>query len=310
VTSTHAVINARYWNRSILRYFTTETMAGPKQTLTLQDAAERLGVHYMTAYRYVRLGQLKATQRDGRWYVRASDVDALRDAGRRRRTGTRTARRGTPAWKNYRNRLRGRLLDGDGSGAWSVVEQALVSGAAPTDVYVDIIGPVMRDIGAKWQQGGVSIAEEHRASTAARRVVNRVSPRFTRRGRNRGTVILGGASGDSHELPVAMVADVLRSASFDVVELGADTPIESFVQMAKRVDPVAIGISASTQESVAVVGKTVRALRRARPNTPILVGGPAFTSQDDATAVGADGWAADARGVVDAITAAAAALDR
>jgi excisionase family DNA binding protein len=285
-------------------------MAAPKETMTLQDAADRLGVHYMTAYRYVRLGQLRATRRDGRWYVRPQDVEALKNAERRSKPKARTARRGSPMWKTYRTRLRSRLLDGDDSGASSVVDQALVSGASPTDVYVEIIGPVMRDIGDKWEQGSVTVAEEHRASAAARRVVSRVSPRFTKRGRTRGTVLLGAVAGDPHDLPIAMVADVLRGASYDVVELGGNTPVESFVQMAKRVDPIAVGISASTGASVDVVAKTVRAVRRARPHIPILVGGPAFASGEDAIATGADGWAADARGVVDAITAAAAALRR
>ena len=80
-------------------------MAEPNR-ITLQEAAERLGVHYMTAYRYVRLGRLRATQRDGRWYVRESDLEALRTADRRPK---RAARRGTPVWKTYRNRLRARL---------------------------------------------------------------------------------------------------------------------------------------------------------------------------------------------------------
>jgi excisionase family DNA binding protein len=268
--------------------------------MTLQEAAERLGVHYMTAYRYVRLGRLRATQRDGRWYVRASDVDALQNAGRPQR-GHGAARRGAPAWKNYRNRLRARLLAGDESGAWRVIEQALVAGASPTDLYVDVIGPVMRDIGTKWERGRVSVAEEHRASAAAHRVVGRLSPRFSRRGRSRGTVILGVAAGDPHGLPVAMIADVLRGASYDVVELGPDTPVESFVEMAARIDSVAIGISAATRDSVDVVAETVRALRRARPQTPVLVGGPAFAAREDARAVGADGWAANARDVVDAL---------
>jgi excisionase family DNA binding protein len=285
-------------------------MAVPSETLSLQEAADRLGVHYMTAYRYVRLGRLRATQRDGRWYVRASEVDALRRAGRQPRNRTRSARRGTPVWSTYRKRLRARLLDGDDSGAWSVVEQALVSGAAPTDVYVDIVGPVMRDIGAKWERGSMSVGEEHRATAAARRVISRVSPRFARRGRSRGTVILGGAADDAHELPIAMVADVLRGASYDVVELGANTPVESFIQMAKHVDSVAIGVSASTRDSVDVVAETVRELRRARPNTPIVVGGPAFPSREDAIAIGADEWAADARGAVDAVTAVAAGRDQ
>ncbi len=37
-------------------------MADSSTTMTLNEAAEHLGVHYMTAYRYVRLGKLAAAQ--------------------------------------------------------------------------------------------------------------------------------------------------------------------------------------------------------------------------------------------------------
>ena len=48
------------------------------QTLSLQEAADALGVHYMTAYRYVRLGLLSATKEGASWKVPASEVDRLR----------------------------------------------------------------------------------------------------------------------------------------------------------------------------------------------------------------------------------------
>ncbi|HVJ96157.1 MAG TPA: cobalamin-dependent protein, partial [Acidimicrobiia bacterium] len=206
-------------------------------------------------------------------------------------------KRGRPQWTSYRGRLRTRLLAGDHMGAWNVAEQALASGASPTDVYVDVLGPVLEDIGTRWERGSLTVGEEHRASAAARLVVGRMSPRFARRGRTRGTVVLGAASGDTHGLPLAMVADVLRGAAFDVVDLGADTPAESFVQMIQRTDAVALGISASTDGAVDAVAKTIRAVREAHPDIPIMVGGPAFPTAADAEAVGADGWAPDAREV-------------
>ena len=39
-------------------------MARSRELITLHEAAARLGVHYMTAYRYVRTGRLPA-ERDG-----------------------------------------------------------------------------------------------------------------------------------------------------------------------------------------------------------------------------------------------------
>ncbi|HET7719678.1 MAG TPA: helix-turn-helix domain-containing protein, partial [Acidimicrobiales bacterium] len=46
--------------------------------MTLEEAAELLGVHYMTAYRYVRLGVLPAQKVGGTWQVQPQDVHRLR----------------------------------------------------------------------------------------------------------------------------------------------------------------------------------------------------------------------------------------
>ena len=49
----------------------------PAEEITLQQAADRLGVHYMTAYRYIRLGILGAHKVGGRWLVDPPDLDRL-----------------------------------------------------------------------------------------------------------------------------------------------------------------------------------------------------------------------------------------
>ena len=45
--------------------------------MSLREAASALGVHYMTAYRYVRTGRLPATSVDGEWRIRRDDVQQL-----------------------------------------------------------------------------------------------------------------------------------------------------------------------------------------------------------------------------------------
>ena len=54
------------------------TPPSPGHELTLQEAADELGVHYMTAYRYVRLGMLEATKRGRSWVVHREDLEAFR----------------------------------------------------------------------------------------------------------------------------------------------------------------------------------------------------------------------------------------
>ena len=69
-------------------------------TIGLREAADRLGVHYMTAYRYVRSGRLAAHKSGDEWRVRTADLDALRPSDPTSR-GRRAAapQRGPPAWR-------------------------------------------------------------------------------------------------------------------------------------------------------------------------------------------------------------------
>ena len=47
--------------------------------LSLQEAADRLEVHYMTAYRYVRTGRLRAVQIGSQWWVDPQDLAGAGD---------------------------------------------------------------------------------------------------------------------------------------------------------------------------------------------------------------------------------------
>jgi excisionase family DNA binding protein len=268
-------------------------MPDTERVLSLEEAAERLGVHYMTAYRYVRLGRLPARQVNGRWTVRASDVAAFA-----RPPATPRRAKGEPKFSRYRERLLARLLDGDEAGAWGVVETALASGAQPRDVYLTALAPALREVGDQWADGTISVADEHRASAVASRLVGRLGPRFVRRGRRRGTVVLGGAPGDEHGLPAAILADLLRGEGYAVVDHGANTPSDSFVSAARAADAlVAVGVSVATSGNERSVRSVVRALHRAVPGVPVLVGGPAVPDHDTARTMGGEGWAADGAGV-------------
>ena len=192
----------------------------PEPTIGLQEAADRLGVHYMTAYRYVRTGRLDAERSGGEWRVDPAALDALQQG--RPGGSARTARPSRAASRAATvRRLEDRLCANDEAGAWRLVEDALVAGAEPIDVLVDVISPAMARVGDRWEAGELTVADEHQATAIAHRVVGRLGPRFARRGRRRGTVAIGSPEGDHHALPVAIAADVVRGRGFDVAELGA-----------------------------------------------------------------------------------------
>jgi excisionase family DNA binding protein len=200
-------------------------MTGGEDLLSLAEVAQLLGVHYMTAYRYVRTGRLRATKRGGSWVVDAGDLEQFRNAapgaatspppgdapdgsqeGSPARAGTKSgartgAKSGAEAGarssatrRAYPGRLEDRLVHGDEGGAWAVVEEALGSSMTPEEVYTAVMAPAMASIGERWARHELDIEDEHMASTIVQRLAGRLGPRFARRGRHRGTVATPTAS--------------------------------------------------------------------------------------------------------------------
>jgi excisionase family DNA binding protein len=257
--------------------------------LTLQEAADTLGVHYMTAYRYVRLGLLQASKSGGTWRVRTVDLDAFRagtspspEAGKRRAP--------------WAERLQARLIAGDARGAWGVIEAAMSAGAEMDEIYLDVLGPAMTAIGAEWESGAIDVAVEHRATGIAMRIVGRLGPRFARRGRTRGAVIIGAPAGERHSLPVAMLADLVRGGGWDVSDLGADVPHQSFVVAASSTpDLAALGISVTTPNNAASAAEAVAAVRAEFPHLLIVVGGAGIEGAAHAATLGDARYAPNGR---------------
>jgi len=266
-----------------------------RDILTLQDAARRLDVHYMTAYRYVRLGLLPAFKEGGTWRVREEDLERFRSE-----TVSPTTR-GEARWAE---RLEARLTAGDAGGAWQVIEASLASGKDPSQVYTEILTPALTSIGERWMRGELGVDDEHIASAIASRLIGRLGPRFARRGRSRGRIIAAMPQGERHGFGLAMLSDVLRGAGYEVLDLGPDTPTESLVTALRKVDRVdAVCVSVVYNHALAGAKEMVSAVKQEDPSIPVIVGGFAVTGWEMAREMGADGWAPDS-------SAAAELVDR
>jgi MerR family transcriptional regulator, light-induced transcriptional regulator len=253
-------------------------MAG--ESITLNEAAERLGVHYMTAYRYVRTGRLAAVKVGGEWRVAAADLEAFVSAASAPAPSGRTPR------VDYHQRLEDRLLVGDENGAWSIIESALGSGTEPRDIYLQVLSPALEHIGAEWAEGRITVAEEHRASVVTQRIIGRLGPRFNRPGRKRGSIVIGAPQGDHHSVPSAMASDLLRGQGFNVIDLGANTPAQSFLDALRSTDDlVAAGLCATRSENEAAIEDTIE-LIHTDVGCAVVLGGGAIGP--DAPDCGAD----------------------
>jgi excisionase family DNA binding protein len=261
--------------------------------LSLHEAAERLGVHYMTVYRRVRLGILPARKVGGTWLIDPAELDRPTtppERGRRRRGSS------PQPVSTWQARLTARMLGGDVEGSWQVIEAAMTSGFEPAEIYVRLLAPSLHAIGASWRSGRVSIDQEHLASSVATSLIGRLGPRFVHPGRKKGVVIVAMPPGERHGLGVAMVADILGDAGYEVLNLGADTPTSSLVDAMSAAGPLAaVVVSVVDIERRSAARRLLAAARRERPSVPRLVGGNAVADEQMARDLGADGWVADPR---------------
>lgn len=242
-------------------------MTPTESSLSLRECAARLGVHYMTVYRYVRTGMLPAHKEGSTWVVDPSDVEALE-----RGPAPDQASRSSAPWDI---RFRDVCLRGDDLGAWRVIESALAGGMDPVDIHLKVIAPAMNSIGDLWAKADIGIADEHVATGVAMRSIGRLGPRFRGPGRRRGTIVMGAPSGERHGLAVALNADLLRAHGWEVVDLGCDLPASEIADAVESVgEHAVVGFSVTMTEHLEALGEAIATLRSRGP-WRIALGGAA-----------------------------------
>ena len=132
---------------------------------------------------------------------------------------------------------------GDPAAIGLLVDQAFA--LYDVDAALDeILAPLLREIGDRWQRGELTVAEEHVVSEAVR---SRLGHLLADAGGGvRGTVVLACAPGERHELGLMMLAIALRRDGWKVTYLGADTPLADAAALAVRQSARVLGISVTT----------------------------------------------------------------
>lgn len=136
-------------------------------------------------------------------------------------------------------------------------------------------------IAAKAMMKGVEVLKPHLASGAAGAL---------------GKVIIGTVAGDLHDIGKNLVAMMIESAGFEVIDLGVDVPVEKFLSAYEENPGTKIvACSALLTTTMPALQETVTALNAApwRKDVKVMVGGAPIT-QEFADKIGADAYTPDA----------------
>lgn len=189
------------------------------------------------------------------------------------------------------------LLEGNRRGAIDLVLAAVDSGEVDVKTaYLDVILPVLREVGRGWLVGEVSIGEEHFSTATTEALLARLQDRALPVP-PKDLVIVGAAlENNEHDLGLRMVTDFFEMEGWRAVFLGGGMPISDLAQalIDFRADLLALTVALAPQlETAAALIRFLKQHDETR-HIPILVGGAAFGSSPDLhLSIGADGLAED-----------------
>lgn len=235
--------------------------------MQLRDAAEALGVHYQTAYGWVRQGTLPARKTPRGYEVSESDV---RDLLARREAGAEPPREiQVRDWAAQADRLYAALVAGDEPRARRDFER-LAAGIPLAGLCDQVIAPALRRVGTDWAAGELSVATEHRATAICERLI---AARVTQpQGRPRGVAVTATPPGERHALPAMMAAACLREDHWHVHHLAADLPVTDVISLAADTGASLIVLSSATTGAARLASREVREIRERLPDARVLAG--------------------------------------
>ena len=178
----------------------------------------------------------------------------------------------------------------------SVVQAALDNGMSSGEI-LSAMTEAMNEVGDRFERNEIFVPEMLLSAKTMQRGVGILRPTLKRSERTPlGKCIIGTVQGDLHDIGKNIVAMMMETAGFDVIDLGVDVPPERFVEAVKsHPDCRVVGISALLTTTLRAMAETVAALRSAELPTGIriLIGGAPVT-QEFARTIGADAYTPNA----------------
>lgn len=207
--------------------------------------------------------------------------------------------------RDYSEKLRDAILDLDTDLSRELAEKALASGADPVALITDGIRPALDIMGERFSEGVSFLPELMIAGRAADAAVAVIEPEMLRRGVSDevyGRFLIATVKDDIHDIGKNIVALLMKSSGFEVINLGVDKSSEEILAAAEEHQVDVIGLSTLLTTTMAHITEFMDLLteKGVRDKYRVIVGG-APLSAEFAEKIGADGFAPDAPQAVELV---------
>jgi len=197
--------------------------------------------------------------------------------------------------------LAGLVISGDVEKVISTTRQMLDAGEDPMKIINEGLINGINVIGERFKEGEIYVPEMMMAAQAMKAGMDLAKEKVEGSDiPTAGKVIMGTVAGDLHDIGKNLVAMMLESSGFNVVDLGVDVEADKFIAAVREHNAQVIGMSALLTTTMPAMKEVIEALKEGglRSNVKVMIGGAPVT-QDYADEIGADGFAADAGIAID-----------
>jgi methanogenic corrinoid protein MtbC1 len=188
----------------------------------------------------------------------------------------------------------------DEASAGDYIAELRAHGAGVESVYLDLLAPAARHLGARWEDDTLSFVDVTIGLLRLHQVLRALAPEFRaeaapeRPGRR---ALLVPAPGEQHTFGLSMVTEFFRRAGWGVWS-GKPNTTEDLFGMVRGEWFAVVGFSVACDLQLDSLASCIRRVRSAsrNPSIGVMVGGPVFVLHPElAVSVGADTTASDGR---------------
>ncbi len=198
------------------------------------------------------------------------------------------------------------VIEGDADKARESSKEALSAGLDPLEAVDMGLAKGMEVVGERFEREEAYLPELLMAGEAFKAAMEVLNPEIQKQKKEMAkvaTVLLATVKGDLHSIGKNIVATVLETNGFHVVDIGVDKGALQIIEEAQKVNADVIGLSALMTTTMPAQKEVIDALAELnlRDRYRVIVGGGAVTPEW-ADEIGADGYGKDAVEAVGLLT--------
>jgi len=168
------------------------------------------------------------------------------------------------------------LLADDRIGAIRVIMEAHRAGIPVPELYVRVLQPTMYQIGQLWQQGALTISQEHRSGLITQAVMARLSAERLGVSRHGRSIVACSVGNELHEIGVRMICDIFELEGWDSYCPGAAVPLDRVLWAVGVQEAGLLALSVTMSIHLEDCYQVIMAARERFDNLRIAVGGRPF----------------------------------